>query len=36
MIEEYPTYGKMIEKGDDHYCPSQRKEVNPTILSNEL
>jgi len=35
-IEECPTYNKMVKKGDDHYCPSQKKEVDPTILSNEL
>jgi len=21
IIEEYPTCGKMVDKGDDHYCP---------------
>ncbi len=36
IIEEYPTCRKMIKKKDDHYCSLQRKEVNPTILNNEL
>ena len=35
IIEECPTYDKIVDKGDDHYCPSQRKEVDLTILSNE-
>jgi len=35
IIEECPTCGKMVEKGDDHYCSSQRKEVDLTILSNK-
>ena len=26
----------MVKKDDDHYCPSQRKKGNLTILNNEL
>jgi len=26
----------MVDKEDDHYCLSQRKKVNPTILNNKL
>ena len=36
IIEECAIYGKIVEKEDDHYCSPQRKEVDPTILSNEL
>ena len=35
IIEECLTCGKMIDKRDDYYCSSQRKEIDPTILSNE-
>ncbi len=35
IIEECPTCGKIVKKGDNYYCPSQRKEVDPIILSNE-
>jgi len=35
IIEECLTCGKIVNKEDDYYCLSQRKEVNPAILSNE-
>ena len=35
IIEECLICGKMVDKRDDHYCPLQRKEVDPTIQSNK-
>src|SRR6266498_1576179 len=33
-IIECPTFGKMVEENQDHYCPPAR-EIDPTILTSK-